>query len=91
MGCTCENNKAEEDLEIKKQPKEIISYKLDKNSLQKLVKIQSHIRGNLYRKKNSIERLLIENQTNQNSFINNNNYDSDENIYTQLEEEQITE
>lgn len=90
MGCTCENNKLENEIEIKKQQKDIISYKLDQNLLQKIIKFQSLVRGVLYRKKfNKSEKLAIENQTNQNSYYNN--YESNENRYSLLEEDQITE
>ena len=88
MGCTCENNKGEDDIEIKKQSKEILTYKLDQKLLKKLVTLQGHIHGYLYRKKfNSNERLLIENQTNQNSYI----FESDDNKYIMIDEGQITE
>ena len=90
MGCTCENNKPENDLEIKKQQKDILTYKLDQKLLNNIIILQSHIRGVLYRKKfNLTEKLQIDNQTNQNSYYNN--YETNENKYTLLEEEQITE
>ena len=92
MGCTCENNKAEEDFEIKKPNNEILTYKLNQKVIKNLIILQSHIRGTLYRKKfNSMERLLIESQSNQNSFMDDN-YEINENIkFSFLSEEQITE
>ena len=52
MGCTCENNKVENDIEIKNMSKrEII---LDKKLLKNIITLQSHVRGVLYRKKCNI-------------------------------------
>ena len=91
MGCTCENNKTEDDLEIKKQTKEIIPYKLGQEFLNKLIILQGYIRGYLYRKQfNCNEKLFIENQTNQNSYLNNN-FETDDNKYILIDENQITE
>ena len=91
MGCTCENNRIVNDLEINKPPKEIITYKLDEDQLKKIIYLQSHILGFLYRKKfNNKDKLLIDNQTNHNSFINNN-YETDYHKYSFQEDDQITE
>ena len=83
MGCTCENNKVENDIEIKNMPKrEII---LDKKLLKNIITLQSHVRGVLYRKKfNLIDNILqIENKTNQNSYYNN--YETNENKFSFFE------
>ena len=86
MGCTCENNKAEDDIEIQKQTKEIKTYQLDQKLIKNLIILQSHIRGVLFRKKFNDE-YFEENRSNLTSNINGN-YD---NKYSLLEEEQITE
>ena len=70
MGCSCENNKVENDIEIKKiqQQNELI---LDEKLLKNIIEIQSRVRGVLFRQKFNIKndkKLLIENQTNQNSY-----------------------
>ena len=82
MGCTCENNKGEDDIEITKEKK---TYQLDQKLLKSLITLQSHVRGVLYRKKFNNELLFEENLSNLTSYLNN------ENKYSLLDEEQITE
>ena len=95
MGCTCENNKPDENIEIQKQPKE-----LNPKLISSTINIQSHIRGYLFRKKLYEQYLeLVQNDqiSSVNEENNNNNliseYDNEnfENINSSNREEEITE
>ena len=67
MGCTCENNKEEENIEIKKPTNEMQIYKLDPILLNNIITLQSHVRGVISRKKfNEIRQQ--ENQISRTSF-----------------------
>ena len=85
MGCTCENNKEEENIEIKKPANEMQIYKLDPILLNNIITLQSHVRGVISRKKFN-EFKQQENQISRTYFSNNN-----ENKNSIFEEEEITE
>jgi hypothetical protein len=91
MGCTCENSKAEDCMEIIKQPQEI-----NTEILTSSIKIQSHFRGYLLRKKlyeQYIELMGNERQSSANDENNNNVllYESEnENLESPFLEDDIT-
>ena len=94
MGCACENNRPEPQIEIQKKPQE-----LNQKILKSAINIQSHIRGYLLRKKLYNQYLdLIQNLQPNNSINESNNkillYEVDnenlENINSSSREEEIT-
>ena len=95
MGCTCENNKPEENIEIVKQPKEI-----NPKLISSTINIQSHLRGYLFRKKLYEQYLeLVQNdqissvndENNNNNLISETDNENFENINNSNREEDITE
>ena len=92
MGCACENNKSENQIEIRNPPPE-----LNQKLINSSINIQSHIRGYLLRKNlynqylDLVQNLSPKNGNNDNIFLYEGDNENLENINSTSREEEITE